>query len=38
MSRKKYFKKFMKSLMVPKGLLAIKLKRFVVTKNYLWKR
>ena len=38
MSTKKYFKKFVKSLMVPKSLLEIKLKRCAVMKNYMWKR
>ena len=35
---KKNSKKFVKGLMVIKSLLEIKLKRFVVMKNYLWTR
>ena len=35
---KKYFKRFMKTLLELKSLLKIKLKKFVVMKNYQWRR
>ena len=38
MFTKKYFKKFVKSLMALKSLLKIKLKRFVVMENYQRRR
>ena len=38
MFTKKYFKKSVKKLMELKSILQTKLKRFVVMKDYRWKR